>query len=66
MPENTQCPCREFTEIRGAGVNHYISSFLQPLDAEKNRYICRICATIWEKQKNDDAAKPILVKTAEF
>lgn len=60
--KNIKCACQEFEELRGAGVNNYISTFLETAGKEKNRYLCKICATIWVKEKTADATKPVLVK----
>lgn len=57
-----KCSCRKFEELRGASVGGYISAFLEPAKDDKNRFICKVCRSIWEKRKTDDATKPILVK----
>jgi rubrerythrin len=60
--ENKDCSCKEFEELRGASVNGYIAAFLDLDGNEKNRFVCKVCGTTWEKIKTDDATKPSLVK----
>lgn len=60
--ENKQCSCNQFEELRGASVNGYISAFLKPEKGDKNYFVCKICGSIWEEQKSEDATKPSLVK----
>lgn len=60
--ENKQCSCKEFEELRGASVNGYISAFLESAEDDRNRFVCKVCGSIWEKRKTEDATKPVLVK----
>lgn len=60
--ESKICSCDEFEELRGASVNGYTAAFLNPSENDKNRFVCKVCGSIWEKRKTDDVTKPVLIK----
>lgn len=63
--ESKTCACQDFKELRGASVNGYISAFLEADGDNKSRYVCKVCGTLWEKQKSEDVSKSALVKVSK-
>lgn len=61
-----KCSCAKFERLEGAGVNAYISAFLE--QTGKDHYRCRVCGSRWEKRTPEvkrEGGRPSLVRVGD-